>query len=142
MPYREKHSPKEKSIPAILTMGFLIAWGITILGGILTTNLVNKGTVLEADIIPAVVITMFAGAFVSSYIMGMIQGVKRPLIPIINGAIYFLSLLGVNALFFGGAYQGILGALLTIMGGCTISSILANIQKTQKTPYSKSMRKR
>lgn len=142
MTYRSKRSSKEKPFPFIVLIGLVTAWTIILLAGILVTNLVDKNSITEGAITQCAVITVSSAALISSYLAGTLQNEKRFLIAVLNGAMFFLSLLGVNAIFYTGKYEGIVGNLLTIMGSSIIAGLLLNIQKKQRNGYATPSRKR
>ena len=56
------------------------------------------------------------------------------------GGIYFLMLLGLTALFFGGQYTGFGVTALLVMGGSLVTALLAGRQKRGGYPGSRKIR--
>lgn len=125
------------SMPLSLLKGIALGWLVTVGGGVITAVLLHGEHMTERGIQPAAVIIMMLSAFAASIFAGGKDGEKRLLKCLAGGGMFYLSLLGCNALFFDGKYQGILGALLTV-GGCSlVATLLLSRQKQQRAAYLK-----
>lgn len=113
MPYQVKN---RSSIPVALVAALLVSWAVTLLAAAVIAFLVAGERVGESGLS-----LMAVGAMVLSAVSGAVTGVRsapnRQLpVSLACGGSYCLSLLGCNALFFEGQYQGIVPGLLTVMG--------------------------
>lgn len=139
MPYRVKITGQNMAMS--LLVGFIISWVITIVSALVVTAMLSKNTIPQDAIGTAAVITMFAASLISAIATGRMQHDKKLLACLMVGAIYYVSLLGCNALIFEGRYTGLLGGLLTIMGCSLIAGLLQTRQKQQRPSYLKRFRK-
>ena len=128
-------------MPLSILKGLALGWLVTITGVMIIAFLVHGENMKETGIQPAAVIIMMLAAFVTATFAGRKGNEKKLLICLAAGAVYYLSLLGINALFFDGKYRGLLGAFLTI-GGCSlVAALLLSRQKQQRPAYLRSIPK-
>lgn len=126
-----KHTAR--SIPVGIVLGLALAWLISIVGAGITALLISRETIPESAMGYGIVITLivacFAGAFLS---VSKIQRLRLQM-TMLFGAVYYLSLLGANALFFGGQYSGMGVTALVVLGACaTVAFIGLGGGKTRK----------
>ena len=114
-----KQTGKAMSMPAGLTFGAAVSLGITIIVSIIIAKMVDTGTMEEAGIgygaMVILLVSSISGAFVST---GMIKRQKL-IVCVLSGVIYYLTLLSITGLFFGGQYNGMGITALLVAGGCT-----------------------
>lgn len=139
MAYRVKNTGK--SIGVSLLAGFGISWAITIVATLVITAALAKNQLQQESITPAAVVTILIASFVSAIVAGKMQSEKRLLVCLAGGGVYYVSLLGCNALFFEGQFAGLLGALLTTMGSSLVAGLLQTRQKRQRPSYLKRLPK-
>lgn len=132
---------KETSMAVSLLTGFAISWILTTIATIIITILVFGERLGEDAIQPAAVITMMVATFISSVLAGKMQSNKRLLICLAGGVVYYASLVGCNALFYDGEYNGLLGGLLTITGCSLVAGLVITRQKRQRPSYLKGLSK-
>ena len=85
-------------------MGIVIAWMVD-------GDLMKISTISSAAVV-SIMLSALAAAAVSSKWAGK----SRLPVCLLAGAIYYVGLLGINAIFFDGKYQGMLAGVLCIMG--------------------------
>ena len=133
----KKRWAKGASIPFALLTGWITAWVTTMLLTLITTFLVAGEHISESAMAPAAVITISISALISATVAAENTAEKRMMVCLINGCVYFLSLICCTALFFDGTYQGIGSAALTVIGCSLVSGFLSIRQKRQKNQYLK-----
>lgn len=136
-----KRWSKDAPIPFALLAGWLTAWVTTMLLTLITTFLLAGEHISERAMAPAAVITISISALISAMVAAEKTTEKRMIVCMINGGVYFLSLICCTALFFDGIYQGIGSAALTVIGCSLISGFLSIRQKRQKNQYLKKRHK-
>ena len=134
-----KMKNKAGETPAVASLGLgLASTGlITLLGSIVTAILIDLECLPESKMGLAAVVILCAASFLGAVITSKMVGENRMLFCILNGALYLLLLACANWLCFDGAFQGVLGAVLTIIGCSAVAAMLATQQKRQKTSYFK-----
>lgn len=112
------------SIPAGLGIGLLISIVITLVGSAITAYLIHSENIPQEGMGYGVIITLLlstvAGAWVA---VSRIQR-QRLQMCMISGLCYYLTLLAMTALFFGGQYSGMGITALVVLGGCGTVIIL------------------
>jgi len=122
----KKRNVKESgsSIPKAIGLSLIISAIITVLGTVAGAYLIQKEMIQQENIriVVTAVLTLSsaAGACTAMY------AAKRMKLQtsILSGVSYFLLLLSMTALFFGGQYDGIMVAALAIMAGCSVAALL------------------
>ena len=138
MAYHKSNS--SLAIPLALLKAVTLGWLITIAGTCLMAFLLNSELLDEKMIKPAAVIIMVISAFLTA-IAGGKRAENKLMMCLAGGAFYYASLLGCNALFFAGKYNGMLGALLAVAGCALTAALLLSRQKQQRPAYMKTLRK-
>lgn len=131
MPYQTKNTAHPSSVSLALVAGLLVGWAVTLLASVVITFLVAGERIGESSLPPMAVAAMVLGA-----LAGAVTGVRSAparqlLVSLAGGGIYCLSLLGCNALFFDGQYQGVVPGILTVMGASAAVGLLSLRQKSQ-----------
>lgn len=111
-----KATGRALSMPAGIGIGTAAAMLWTVLGAAITAALVSREVVMESAIGYGALIILVSAAFLSAKVSYHKIKHRRAMVMGISGCVYFLCLLAVNALFFGGQYAGV---------GVTIGAILA-----------------
>ncbi len=136
-----RNPSKDISIPLMLLKALAISWSITMVGTAIVALMLYTERMDEQVITPAAVIIMMIAAFVTAIVTGSNKEGGKLLICLGGGLVYFASAIGCNALFFDGHYQGVLGALLAIMGCSLVGALLHSRQKRQRPAYMKRLPK-
>lgn len=124
MVVNKKVTGKSKPMAVGLTMGTAISLAVTLLGAAVMANLVLSEKLAEEAIgYGAMVILLLAstlGAWISA---GLVK--RRWMVVCLGaGGCYYLMLLSITALFFGGQYQGMGVTALLVLGGCGAVGLL------------------
>lgn len=117
MVVNQKVTGKTTSVAGGLAMGWGVSALITLLGVMLIAYLLN-GEKIQLDSIgygsiAVLLLSSIAGAGLAFRFIRR----RRMLVCMLSGMIYFLSLVALTALFFGGQYDGIWVTGLVILGG-------------------------
>ena len=113
---------------AEIAMGVGIGAGGSILATLaltaLAASLVNRGTVSEEslDMLTAGILVL-SGA-VGGLVACGVTGHHRLPVCMLSGAVYYLILLGCNALLFDGVYRAVAVTAVAILGGCGAAALL------------------
>ena len=133
---------KEASLPAGIGIGLAVSIVITLLAAGVLAYLISNETLQESAIgAGALIIQLIstAGGGITAYSLIKRQ---RVLVCGILALCYFLVLLGMTALIFGGQYRGVGSAILAVLGGgilAVLPGIIAG-SKTRKGPKRKAFR--
>lgn len=112
------------SIPAGIGIGLLVSIVITLAGSALTAYLIHSESVSEEGMGYGIIVTLLLSAISGAWISaGRIQRLRMQ-ICMLSGLCYYLTLLAMTALFFGGQYNGLGITALVVLGGCGTVAIL------------------
>ena len=129
MVVNHKGSGKAKSMAVGLAAGTLFSLILTLLGTAITANLILSEKLKTEGIgYVAVTILLLASAVGAWCATGMIKR-RRVMVCAGVGGLYYISLLAITALFFGGQYQGMGVTALVVMGGCGAVGLLGLREK-------------
>lgn len=117
MVVNKKVTGKSKPIAVGLAVGSLVSLIFTILGAAVTANLVLSEKIGTETIGYGVIMTLLIASFAGAWICASMVKRRRMLMCIGAGGSYYLSLLAITALFFGGQYQGMGVTALAVLGG-------------------------
>lgn len=113
---KKKVTNTAMSIPAGLGMGLLLSLMMTIAGAAVTALLLNKEVLAESSVgygaVLTLIISSVAGALLSA------KKIKRLRLQmtLVFGACYYVLLLCMTALLFGGQYEGTGMTALVVLG--------------------------
>ncbi len=127
-----KATGRAKSIPMGLAIGWVVSMALTLTAAVILTYLVLNETMQESVIGAAGMVVLPLSAALGALTSASM--VKRRWMQICIGAggIYFLTLLGMTALFFGGQYSGVGVSALLIF--CAVAVVGALGLKGEKRP--------
>ena len=119
-----KLTAKARSIPAGLLMGIAAALLVTAVGAAAAARAILGGHISEgASGYCAMAILLLASAAGASVASGTIQRLRAQMCMALGGG-YWLCLLLINALFFGGQYEGFGATAAMILCGCALMILL------------------
>ena len=124
MVVNQKVSGRSKPMAVGLAIGTVISLIVTLLGACIIANLVLSGKMVAETIgYGAMLIVLFASALGAWISAGLIK--RRWMVVCLGtGGSYYLVLLAITALFFGGQYQGMGVTVLLVLGGCGAVGLL------------------
>ena len=112
-----KITGRAMSMPAGLLTGLAVSVGITILGTAIIAKMLDTEKLREGltgyAVMAVLLVSSFAGTLISC------RKVKRQYLVVcgVSAMLYFLVLLGITALFFGGQYEAVgVSGLLVLCG--------------------------
>lgn len=112
------------SIPAGLAAGTIAALLWTVVGAAITAGLISGETLPESAIGYGALVILITASFLSAQISFHKIKHRRALVSLAAGGIFYLVLLSMNALFFGGQYAGMGVTALAVLAGCGTSLLL------------------
>lgn len=120
----QKVSGKASSMPAGILFGLTVSMSVTMIMSLVLAWLILKRTTdVEAVGYGSLIILLISSSVGALTATGKIKH-RRALVCFLAGAAYYLTLLAVTALFFGGQYNGMGVTGLVILCGCTVVWLL------------------
>ena len=111
-------------IPGGIGLGLVVSLLITIAGAALTAWLIVSEKIGEGTIgYAAMVLLAIASATGALVAVALIKRLRLQ-ICMLTGGCYYLALLAMTALLFGGQYQGMGVAAIVILAGCALIAFL------------------
>lgn len=125
-----KATGRASSMPGGLAIGALVSMGITLVMASAIAWLVDKGKLPLTGIGYGAMVTLFLGAAAGALVAsGKIKRMRMQ-VCLLAGLIYFLLLLSMTALFFGGQYHGI-GVTAAVVAGGAVTAILPGLRQSR-----------
>ena len=124
MMMKRKFSGRALSIPAGLGIGLLIALVVTVAGAAITSWLIYAEKIGEGSSGYAAMLILALAAGTSALSAVYLIKKQRLQICMLTGVCYYLSLLGMTALLFGGQYQGMGMSAIVILSVCALIAFL------------------
>ena len=112
------------SIPAGIGIGLLVSMVVTLAGAALTAYLIHKESIPEEGMGYGILLTLLLSAAVGAWVAAKRIQRLRMQMCMLSGFCYYLTLLAMTALFFGGQYNGMGITALVVIGGCGTVAIL------------------
>jgi hypothetical protein len=133
MGMNQKVTGRAMSMPAGIALGIVISLTVTLIGAFLLGWLIDNQT-LEVNSIGygSMVILLSASALGSLAAKSLIKH-RLLVVCLISGTGYYLSLLAITALFFGGRYQGMGVTLVMVLAGAGTAGLLSMKKKKSIT---------
>lgn len=108
-----------------LAIGTIVSLAITILGAALMANLMlSEKLMVESIGYGAVIVILLSSSIGAWLAIGMTKRRKMVVCAGVGG-LYYLCLLAITALFFGGQYQGMGVTALLVLGGSLAVGLLS-----------------
>ena len=119
------HMAKAESIPSGLALGAGVSLVLTIALAALIVKLVQTETLQQNQIGYAVMVLLLISSFLGATIARGRVNNRRAMVCMLSGMIYFLILVSITALFFGGQYEGFGATALVVLGGAGTAALLS-----------------
>ena len=117
------------SIPVGIAFGVALALLISLAGAAITAYLIDSQMMKQEGIgIAAIIVLAVASACGAILAMLRIKRLRMQMC-LLTGLFYYLTLLGMTALFFGGQYQGMGVAALAVLAGSGLVAFLGMREK-------------
>ena len=124
---------KATVIPIAVGIGLGVAWILTILGAVVLTFALAGETISMDAMGFGIVVVLFVSTFTGSMIAVWYAKGQRMQISMITAGVYFLTLLAMNAIFFGGEYKGVwVSLLVVVLAGAVAAFVGTGGVKTRK----------
>ena len=120
----KKRSGTALSIPAGLGVGLLVGLTVTIAGAALTAWLIATEKIGEGSASYAAMLILALASAVDALSAVYLIQKQRLQVSMLSGVCYYLTLLGMTALFFGGQYQGMVVPAIIVLGVCAVIAFL------------------
>lgn len=139
MVVNRKATGKAISIPLGLGIGLIVCMAITLITSAISANLILNERIGEGAMGYCAMVTLLLSSAAGAWLAAVLIKHRWMIVCMGVGGIYFLTLLGITALFFGGQYQGIGVTALMILGGSGSVGLLglkhANGRKKHRKKY-------
>lgn len=112
------------SATASIMIGILIAVVLSLLCNGITAALILNEKLNESIANVVTAVTVFAAVFMGSMIAGKMTDGKIGIICGVVAASFLLLQIGVNIIFFDGAFRGFLKNIISLMGGSGLSCVM------------------
>lgn len=124
MVMNKKVTGKAMSIPVGLSIGLTVSLMLTLITAAIVANLILGEKIAESAIGYAAIVILLLASGVGAWLAAMLIKRRWMVVCLGAGGIYYLTLLGITALFFGGQYQGMGVTALVVLGGCGAVGLL------------------
>lgn len=127
-----------KSVQLALCWGLIISMVLTLILSAGITYLVLSETMAESAVGYGVMLTVLVSSFLGAIVAAAAVKSRRLFVCLMSGVGYFLLLLSVTALFFGGQYEGMGVTALLVFGGAGAAALMGGKgdgQKRKKRRY-------
>ncbi len=121
---RKKVTGTTMGIPGGLGLGIFVSLLITLAGAALTAWLIASEKIGEGSIGYAVIVILIVASAMGALVAVSLVKRMRLQVCMLTGVFYYLTLLAMTALMFGGQYQGMGVSALVILAGCTFIAFL------------------
>lgn len=111
-------------LPGAIGMGFALSTAWTLLCVLITAIMMQKETVREENLGYFAVGILVAGGAIAAGVAGKCLGSRYLLAGLGAVGTYYAGLLGLNAVFFDGSYNGLGATALAVLGGALASVLL------------------
>ena len=106
------------SIPGGLALSAAVSLGVTLILSAVVAKMVDAELMGEGAIGYGSLVTLLTASISGAAFAAMKIKRQRLMVCLLSGLVYYITLLGITALFFGGQYQGMGITALVIAGGC------------------------
>lgn len=117
MVVNKKVTGKSKPMMAGLAIGSMISLMLTLLGAAIVANLVLSEKIETEAIGYGAIIILILASSAGAWVCAVMVKRRWMLMCLGGGGSYYLSLLAITALFFGGQYEGMGVTALAVLGG-------------------------
>lgn len=112
------------SMPGGLAFGGLSSLAVTLIFAAILAKLIEAETLPETSIGYGVMVLLLLASFVGALVASGRIKRQRLLVCLASGLIYFLLLLSMTALFFGGQYSAVWQTALLVLCGSMLAAMM------------------
>lgn len=121
MNVKHKSTGRATSMGAGLAAGTAVSLGLTLSGSMLCSWLILSGRMNPQSIGYCSMILILLSSLLGPICAAALIRHRRLYVCVFTAALYYSILLAINALFFGGQYQGMGVTALLVVAGCGVS---------------------
>lgn len=121
---KKKVTGTAMGIPGGLSLGILVSLLITLAGAALTAWLIASEKIGEGSIGYAAMVILAISSAIGALVAVHLVKRMRLQVCMMTGGCYYLTLLAMTALLFGGQYQGMGVSAIVILAGCALIAFL------------------
>ena len=129
---KRKSTGLAATIPGGVGLGTALSLVITVIGACVSAFLIHKEFVNENAVGYCSLVTLLLASGMGAVLAMNRTKRMRMQVCLLTGACYFLSLLCITALFFGGEYTGIGVTALSVLGGSGAVALMSIRQKKSR----------
>ena len=129
----KKPTGRAASMPKGLFLGAMVSLLITILSAIVIAKLVNSEYLQEAKIGYGIMLSIMVSSFSGSMLATFQVKRRILLVCMLSGILYFLILLSITAIFFGGQYEAVGVTGILVMGSAVLAAFTVLPDRKRRT---------
>lgn len=133
MVVNRKVTGRAMSMPAGISAGIVIAIAITIFGAVVVAWAVSREMLVFHSIGYGAMLILLAASIIGAMSAKALVKHRALVVCLGTGVGYFLSLLAITALFFGGQYRGVGTTFALVCAGAGTAGMLGNKKKKSIT---------
>lgn len=115
-----------------ILIGVLVCVGVTLIATVILAWLITAEKMGESAVGYGAMVVLLLSAILGSWTASAKIGRLRTQVCLITGGIYYLVLLSITALFFGGQYQGMGVAAILVIAGSGVTALLGIREKKSR----------
>lgn len=115
-----------------ILIGVLVCVGVTLIASVILAWLITAEKMGESAVGYGAMVALLLSAILGSWTASAKIGRLRTQVCLITGGIYYLVLLSITALFFGGQYQGMGVAAILVIAGSGVTALLGIREKKSR----------
>jgi len=119
-----KRNGRAMGMPGGLLIGLCVSLGITLIGAAILASMVDREYLPWENIGYGVLMVVIGAAAAGSWVSERKIKRQRLAVCALSGLVYWLALLAVTALFFGGQYEAVGVTLGLIVAGCGVTCLM------------------
>lgn len=119
-----KATGRALSMPGGLAMGVGLGVVWTLIAAVVLAKLIDREVIKETAMGYGTVIILITASFIGAYTARKRIKRQKAMVCGLAGSLYYLILLSITALFFGGQYTGMGVTGLLVLAGCTAAMII------------------
>jgi len=120
----QKVTGKASSIPVGLAVGGFVSMLFTIIGAIAAAWLIGNEKLSENKIGYCAMVLLLSASYLGAWTAAEKIKHRRLYICVMSGLLYYVILLAINALFFGGQYNALGVTALLVLAGSICAALL------------------
>lgn len=133
MVVNRKVTGKAISVPAGVAAGATVSLCISVGGALIVAWMVGAEMMGAEGVGYAAMVILLVSSLLGPWLAATLIKHQRLMICMVTGCVFLVVLVGVNVLFFGGQFQGLLPSVLLILGGSVASALIGTGRGVNRT---------